>query len=125
LSALEDQFLSLWQVHCPQLILEREFSDIAAWEADYQERYLKSKRSKRYRLDFAHPDSRTGIEIQGGVYNRGRHVTGSGYERDCRKYNLAYTSKWTIFLLTSQMAKDAFWHALIAAHIVASQHRLA
>jgi hypothetical protein len=125
MSALEDQFLSLWQVHCPQLILEREFSDIAAWEADYQERYLKSKRSKRYRLDFAHPDSRTGIEIQGGVYNRGRHVTGSGYERDCRKYNLAYTSKWTIFLLTSQMAKDAFWHALIAAHIVASQHRLA
>jgi hypothetical protein len=125
LSALEDQFLSLWQVHCPQLILEREFSDIAAWEADYQERYLKSKRSKRYRLDFAHSNSRTGIEIQGGVYNRGRHVTGSGYERDCRKYNLAYTSKWTIFLLTSQMAKDAYWHALIAAHIVASQHRLA
>ena len=125
MSALEDQFLSLWQVHCPQLILEREFSDIAAWEADYQERYAKSKRSKRYRLDFAHPDSRTGIEIQGGVYNRGRHVTGSGYERDCRKYNLAYTSRWTIFLLTSQMAKDAYWHALIAAHIVALQQRLA
>jgi hypothetical protein len=120
LSALEDQFLSLWQAHYSQLILEREFSDIAAWEADYQERYAKSKRSKRYRLDFAHPDSRTGIEIQGGVYNRGRHVTGSGYERDCRKYNLAYTSGWTIFLLTSQMAKDAYWHALIAAHISAS-----
>jgi hypothetical protein len=125
LSALEDQFLSQWQAHCPQLIFEREFSDIAAWEADYQERYAKSKRSKRYRLDFAHPDSRTGVEIQGGVYNRGRHVTGSGYERDCRKYNLAYTSGWTIFLLTSQMAKDAYWHALIAAHIVALQQRLA
>ena len=120
MSALEDQFLGLWQAHCPQLIFEREFSDIAAWEADYQERYAKSKRSKRYRLDFAHPDSSTGIEIQGGVYNRGRHVTGSGYERDCRKYNLAYTSGWTIFLLTSQMAKDAYWHALIAAHIAAS-----
>ena len=125
MSALEDQFLCLWQVHCPQLILEREFSDIAAWEADYQERYAKSKRSKRYRLDFAHPNSCTGIEIQGGVYNRGRHVTGSGYERDCRKYNLAYTSGWTIFLLTSQMAKDAYWHALIAAHIAAMQQKLA
>ena len=125
MSALEDQFLGLWQAHYPQLILEREFSDIAAWEADYQERYAKSKRSKRYRLDFAHPDSRTGVEIQGGVYNRGRHVTGSGYERDCRKYNLAYTSGWTIFLLTSQMAKDAYWHGLIAAHIAALQQRLA
>ena len=117
MSALEDQFLSLWQAHYPQLVLEREFSDIDAWEKDYQERYSKSKRSKRYRLDFAHLSSKTGIEIQGGVYNRGRHVTGSGYERDCRKYNLAYTSRWTIFLLTSTMAKDSEWLSMIAAHV--------
>jgi hypothetical protein len=120
LSALEDQFLSLWQAHYPQLVLEREFSDIDAWEKDYQERYSKSKRSKRYRLDFAHLPSKTGVEIQGGVYNRGRHVTGSGYERDCRKYNLAYTSRWTIFLLTSSMAKDSEWLATIAAHVRAA-----
>lgn len=117
MSALEDQFLSLWQAHYPKLILEREFSDIDAWEKDFQERHAKSKRSKRYRLDFAHPISRTGIEIQGGVYNRGRHVTGSGYERDCRKYNLAYTSNWTIFLLTPTMAKDSAWLALIASFL--------
>lgn len=117
MSALEDQFEKLWQKLNPKITLEREFSDIEAWEADFQERYAKSKRSKRYRLDFAHADSRIGIEIQGGVYNRGRHVTGSGYERDCRKYNLAYTSGWTIFLLTSQMAKDESWHVLIASHI--------
>ena len=119
MSALEDQFLSLWQAHYPQLVLEREFSDIDAWEKDYQERYLKSKRSKRYRLDFAHLQSKVGVEIQGGVYNRGRHVTGSGYERDCKKYNLAYTSEWTIFLLTNAMAKDSAWLSLIAAHIAA------
>ena len=124
MSALEDQFLSLWQAHFPQLILEREFSDISAWEKDYQERYSRSKRSKRYRLDFAHPFSCTGVEIQGGVYNRGRHVTGSGYERDCKKYNLAYTSGWTIFLLTSTMAKDSAWLSLIAAHIAAQSERL-
>jgi hypothetical protein len=125
LSALEDQFLNLWQAHYPKLVLEREFSDIDAWEKDYQERYLKSKRSKRYRLDFAHLQSKVGVEIQGGVYNRGRHVTGSGYERDCKKYNLAYTSEWTIFLLTNAMAKDSAWLSLIAAHIVARVARLA
>ena len=119
MSALEDQFLSLWQAHYPQLVLEREFFDIDAWEKDYQERYSKSKRSKRYRLDFAHLQSKVGVEIQGGVYNRGRHVTGSGYERDCKKYNLAYTSEWTIFLLTNAMAKDSAWLSLIAAHIAA------
>lgn len=124
MSALEDQFLGLWQAHYPQLILEREFSDIEAWEKDYQERFAKSKRSKRYRLDFAHPLSKTGIEIQGGVYMRGRHVTGSGYERDCKKYNLAYTSEWTIFLLTSQMAKDSYWLSVIAAYISQFQKQL-
>jgi hypothetical protein len=117
MSALEDQFLKQWQAINPSLILEREYSAIDAWEADYLGRYSRSKHSKRYRLDFAHPLSRTGIEIQGAVYSRGRHVTGSGYERDCRKYNLAYTSSWTIFLLSASMAKDPFWHRLIAAHI--------
>lgn len=124
MSALEDQFLGLWQAHYPQWLLEREFSDIEAWEKDYQERYSKSKRSKRYRLDFAHPLSRTGVEIQGGVYSRGRHVTGSGYERDCKKYNLAYTSGWTIFLLTATMARDSSWHAVIAEHIAQQCQRL-
>ena len=119
MSALEDQFLSLWQAHFPKLILEREFSNVNAWEKDFQERYSRSKRSKRYRLDFAHPVSNTGIEIQGGIYNNGRHVTGSGYERDCKKYNLAFSSGWTIFLLTATMAKDLTWLSLIASHIAA------
>lgn len=117
MSALEDQFLGLWQANFPSILLEREYSDIEAWERDYQGRYSRSKRSKRYRLDFAHSFSCTGIEIQGGVYSRGRHVTGSGYERDCKKYNLAYTSGWTIFLLSATMSKDLAWHRLIAAHI--------
>ncbi len=124
MSALEDQFHALWMARFPKVILEREFSDITKWEDDFQERYSRSKRSKRYRLDFAHPVSRTGIEIQGGVYNRGRHVTGSGYERDCRKYNLAFASGWTIFLLTAQMAKDATWHEMISFHIASRLHQL-
>jgi len=118
LSALEDQFLKQWD-EATGIALEREYSNIPAWEADFEQRYAKSKRSKRYRLDFAHPSSLTGIEIQGAVYSRGRHVTGSGYERDCRKYNLAYTSDWTIFLLSGAMAKDPFWTSLIASHIFA------
>jgi len=116
-SALEDQFLKLWKSKYRSIPLEREYSDIEAWETDYLERKKEKPRSRRYRLDFAHPETRTGIEIQGAVYSGGRHVRGSGYERDCRKYNIAYTSGWTIFLLTSAMAKDATWHAMIASHI--------
>ena len=79
------------------------------WEEDYQERYAKSKRSKRYRADFALPQARSLIEIQGGTYMRGRHVSGSGYDRDARKYNLAMISGWKVYLLTSTTATDATW----------------
>ena len=48
---------------------------------------------------------------------RGRHVTGSGYERDARKYNLAMLSGWKVFLLTSATAKDHAWIEMIAAYI--------
>jgi len=116
-SALEDQFLGLWQSKFPSIALEREFSNVEEWERDYQERHAKNKRSKRYRADFAHPQSKCLIEIQGGTYMRGRHVTGSGYERDARKYNLAMLSGWKVFLLTSATAKDHAWIEMIAAYI--------
>ena len=120
MSALEDQFLGLWQAKFPDLPLIREFSEVEQWEADFQERHAKSKRSKRYRADFAYLPSRALIEIQGGTFNRGRHVTGSGYERDARKFNLAIISGWKVFLLTSQTAKDGEWHERIAACLRAS-----
>ena len=120
MSALEDQFLGLWQAHYPDLPLVREFSDVQAWEDDFQERYAKSKRSKRYRADFAHLPSRSIIEIQGGTFNRGRHVTGSGYERDARKFNLAMLCGWRVFLLTSQTAKEIAWMEKIAFAMRAS-----
>ena len=109
MSALEDKFHAEWKLHWPQLELVREFSDVPMWEEDFQERYAKSKRSKRYRADFALPQARSLIEIQGGTYMRGRHVSGSGYDRDARKYNLAMISGWKVYLLTSTTATDAIW----------------
>ena len=109
MSALEDKFHAEWKLHWPQLELVREFSDVPMWEEDFQERYAKSKRSKRYRADFALPQAQSLIEIQGGTYMRGRHVSGSGYDRDARKYNLAMISGWKVYLLTSTTATDATW----------------
>jgi hypothetical protein len=117
MSLLEDQFLGLWQVRYPDLPLVREYSDIPTWETDFQERYAKSKRSKRYRADFAHIPSRSIVEIQGGTFNGGRHVRASGYERDCRKFNLATMGGWKVFLLTTQTAKEIFWLERIAASL--------
>jgi len=52
-SALEDQFLGLWQAKFPSISLEREFSDVEEWERDFQERYAISRRSLRFRTELA------------------------------------------------------------------------
>lgn len=83
-SKLEEKFLWLWKsIGGPEL--ERELKFIAG---------------RRFRADFAHIKSRCLIEIEGGVFVRGRHLRPSGYINDCEKYNLAALNGWTVFRLT-------------------------
>ena len=117
MSKLEDDFYSAWKTVAPDLSLEKEFSAIPAWESDYEKRYAKSKRSKRYRADFAHPEARVTIEIQGGTWNRGRHVQATGYARDARKFNLCQLSEWQVFLLVTDTATDLSVLQEIAQHV--------
>jgi len=49
--------------------------------------------TRRWRLDYFWRGNRgglaIGIEIEGGVYTRGRHTRGRGFEEDLVKYNEA------------------------------------
>lgn len=44
---------------------------------------------RRFRADFAWPELRLLVECEGGTWNGGRHVSGSGFADDCEKYNAA------------------------------------
>lgn len=61
---------------------------------------------RRFRLDFAWPDERVGLELQGGVYSRGRHVRGAGYTKDVEKMNLAILLGWRVLQATGEMIRD-------------------
>ena len=58
---------------------------------------------RKFRFDFAFPDAMVGIECDGGSWSHGRHVTGSGFERDCEKMNLATANGWRVFRFTRGM----------------------
>ena len=45
--------------------------------------------NRRFRADFAIPAWRLLIEIEGGVWTKGRHIRGGGFTKDMEKYNLA------------------------------------
>ena len=59
-----------------------------------------------YRLDYAIPDIKIGIEVNGGVWAKGNsgHSSGTGIMRDYEKSNLAQSLGWKILsVVPSQM----------------------
>ena len=46
------------------------------------------------------------VEIEGGTWSRGRHTRGSGFAKDCEKYNTAAALGWRVFRFTAQMVED-------------------
>lgn len=53
-----------------------------------------------WRLDFAWPDARIALEVEGGVWSRGRHVRPAGFLGDVRKYNTLAMRGWTLLRVT-------------------------
>ena len=69
------------------------------------QREYKFHPTRRWRFDFAWPEKKVAVEIEGGVYIDGRHTRGKGYERDLEKYNAAVTDGWKVFRFTLGMLK--------------------
>lgn len=54
-------------------------------------RQFRAIPGRQFRWDFAWPDDKLLVEVQGGTFARGKmgHSTGMGINRDCEKQNLA------------------------------------
>jgi very-short-patch-repair endonuclease len=70
------------------------------------EREYRFNTARRWRLDFAIPDYKIGVEVEGGMWVRGRHSRPLGYANDCEKYNSAACLGWTVLRYTSDMIRD-------------------
>lgn len=100
-SPLEEEFFGRWQ-HLGGQELRREyrFHDVRRWK-----------------FDFAHPQSMVAIEIEGGIFmRRGRHNTATGFIADCEKYNTATMSGWHVIRLTKPHLTEE-WIRAIQRHI--------
>jgi very-short-patch-repair endonuclease len=51
---------------------------------------------RKFRLDWAWPEHRVGLEVDGGVWSGGAHGRGTGITRDQEKTNLAAGEGWRI-----------------------------
>ena len=86
-SELENRFATLWDaIGGPELVREYRFD-----------------KSRRWRADFAWEEARLLIEIEGGVWNRGRHLTPRGFMNDAEKYLAATLQGWAVIRLVDAM----------------------
>jgi len=61
---------------------------------------------RRWRFDLAWPERRVACEIEGGVWIKGRHTRGKGYEADCEKYSTAAAYGWRVIRVTPGMIRS-------------------
>jgi hypothetical protein len=57
---------------------------------------------RNWRFDFAWPDRRVAVEVEGGMWSEGRHVRGTGFLEDCRKYAEAALRGWLVLRVTGE-----------------------
>ena len=58
--------------------------------------------SRKWRFDYAWPDVKVALEVEGGVWTGGRHTSSTGFLKDMEKYNAAATLGWVILRFTPQ-----------------------
>lgn len=68
---------------------------------------------RRWKMDYAWPDRMIALEIEGGIYTRGRHTRGKGYEGDCIKYSTAAVLGWCVIRSTYDMLSNGIAFQLL------------
>jgi len=64
------------------------------------EKEYKFHKTRKWRSDYAWKKEKVMVELEGGVFTRGRHVRPSGFIGDCDKYNAAALDGWTLLRYT-------------------------
>lgn len=62
--------------------------------------------TRKWRSDFAWPQQKVLVEVEGGSWVKGRHSRAYGFEADCRKYNAATELGWKLYRFTGSMIKS-------------------
>jgi hypothetical protein len=71
------------------------------------ERQAKLVPGRRFAFDFAWPDLKLAVEVQGGIFlPKGAHTSGAGVTRDCEKAALALLEGYRTLAVTGAMVRD-------------------
>lgn len=58
--------------------------------------------TRKWRFDYAIPEYKIALEVEGGVWTGGRHTRPQGFLGDIEKYNSGTLLGWRIFRVTPE-----------------------
>ena len=61
---------------------------------------------RRWRIDLAYPGSMIGVEVDGGLWTRGRHLRPLGYRKDAEKFAEAAVLGWRLIRVVPEQIRD-------------------
>lgn len=59
--------------------------------------------TRKWKFDYAHVEKKIAVEIEGGIWSKGRHIRPSGFIADCQKYNAAAAMGWLVFRIPTDL----------------------
>lgn len=85
-----------------ELALLLRINEFPEWETEHR---FHPKRKWRY--DFAWPEQRVALEVQGGIHMaKSGHNTAAGITRDCEKANEAVVLGWKVLHVTREQIEN-------------------
>lgn len=69
---------------------------------------------RRWRFDYAWEEKKLALEVEGGVWTKGRHNRPTGFLKDIEKYNTATILGWRVLRCTPKEIKSGAAAALVA-----------
>lgn len=63
---------------------------------------------RRWRFDFAFVEEKIALEVEGGIWKGsvGGHTSGTGYTKDCEKYNTATVMGWRVLRVVNSQIEN-------------------
>lgn len=71
--------------------------------------------TRRWRWDWAWPEDKLAVEVNGGAWVGGRHTRGAGYARDLEKWSAGAALGWRIIHVTPRQFARGDALALVRA----------
>lgn len=81
------------------------------------EREYRFDEVRMWRFDFAWPEHRVAVEVDGGTWSGGRHNRGAGFEADAEKINAATALGWRVFRYTAMRIRSGCAVMEIRVHL--------